>query len=648
MTSPRNHIMTRFKERVKNTPEKPALHFFQDSNTAAEANWHALSYQDLDQKTDAYANGFVASGISPGTKVIVMVSYSPELFCTLFALFKMGAIPVIIDPGMGINRMLHCYEKVGADAFIGIPIAQVVRVLRPRFFSSIKTVITVGRKYGWGGNTLGALESQYQGQPFHLSNVKTDDLLMINFTTGSTGPAKGVEYTHGMIYTMLLAMEDNYHISSQHIGLVTLPLFALIDLFMGCESVLAPMDPTQPAKVDAQKIIDTIEQFQVNHMFASPALIHRITPECLKHPQRLSTLHRVACGGAPVTMDVLKGIADALPNHVHVETSYGATEALPISSIEHTEIVNKTANDSTQHQGTCVGKPVKGIQLKIINITDTAEPVWHDGLECQPAEVGEIVVRGGAVSQSYHHDEHENTLMKIPDSDGRWHRTGDLGWVDDEQRLWFCGRKKHRVETREHTLFSVQVENIFNQHKAVYRSALVALGEGKIKTAAICIELKEETHQTQEQLLDELRALAEKHSITEHIEHILFHHSFPVDIRHNAKINRGELQEWAEVKLGIRAMEKAPFWLSAIPVLGWIYLFVGIVWPFSHPVLQAIWWIDFFLSVVVHGFQIPLALPNAKRWGISKIVCVVKTLIFGATYWRFLQPATASHTRSDG
>nr|WP_293227020.1 fatty acid CoA ligase family protein [Moritella sp.] len=641
--------MHRFKACAALTPDKKALRFSRSNRQRHPVIFDSLTYHQLEQISDAYALGLLSMGFEKGMKTIVMVNYSPELFTVLFALFKIGAVPVIVDPGMGLSRMMHCYQKVGAEAFIGIPIAHILRVLKPKAFVSIKKVVTVGIQFGWSGPTLKKIEHNNLGLPCKVAKAETDDLLMINFTTGSTGPAKGVEYTHRQVSAMLKVMQDTYAIHSKDVGLVTLPLFALIDLFLGCESILAPMDPTKPAKVDPENILSAIEKFSASHVFASPALIHRITPAALINKHRLTTLKHFACGGAPATVDILKGISAALPEQTRVETSYGATEALPISSIDLNEILTTTQGLTASGKGVCVGKLVTGLSCKIIKIDDEPIKNWSPQLELPPGQVGEIMLSGDSVSQRYHNDESANQLMKVKINDQLWHRTGDLGWLDSTGRLWFCGRKNHRVNTEKKQLFSVQCEHIFNQHKAVYRSALVAIekNDNKSKHIVICVELHQGISNAAI-VIQELCTLAKFHKITAEISTFLVHPSFPVDVRHNAKINRTELCDWAGLQLGIKTLGKAPKLIYAIPILGWLYLFIGIIWPFSNTILVTIWWIDIFLSVIVHSLQIPIALTKTKKYGISSLSSVVKTIIFGATYWKFIEPIDSSTLRSDG
>ncbi|MDY6831825.1 MAG: peptide synthase, partial [Thermodesulfobacteriota bacterium] len=138
---------------------------------------------------------------------------------------------------------------------------------------------------------------------------------------------------------------------------------------------------------------------------------------------------------------------------------------------------------------------------------------------------------------------------KIPDGDGFWHRMGDLAWMDNHGRFWFCGRKSHRVECADRTLFTIPCEAIFNNHPHVARSALVGVGPAGGQTPVICIEVIKEKRIRKKELASELLDLARTHELTKSIKTVLFHDNFPVDIRHNSKIFREKLAVWAAKKI---------------------------------------------------------------------------------------------------
>jgi acyl-CoA synthetase (AMP-forming)/AMP-acid ligase II len=616
-----HHVVRHLQATVAAYPDQEALVY------QAPGGFSSMTYTEVEERSNAYAQGFLAAGIRPGTKTILMVRSSPELFLICFALMKIDAIAVIVDPGMGVRRMLRCFRSVGAEAFIGIPIAHLVRLAFPRTFSTIRTSITVGPRLLWRGVTLQGLATQDE-HPLTLSHVQPDDLVMINFTTGSTGPAKGVEYTHQMLDAMLHQVRETYSTQPQTSGLVTLPMFALFDLMVGCRTVLAPMDPTRPAQVNPQKIGDAIERFKVCHMFASPALLHRIAPYGQQHPKQFSSLRVVACGGAAAPLSVLDAFRNVLPAEATLHSTYGATEALPMASITYRELTENS------QPGACLGLPNPGLRMEIIALDAGVLDTWTESLCLPPGEIGEIAVQGALASTHYHRAPAHNRTLKIPDPSGVWHRTGDLGWFDAHGRVWFAGRKSQRVRTPTGPRFTVPCEQVFNQHSDVYRSALVGHGAKGQQHPVMCVELAAPLgRRPRQELCVALRAMADEHEYTRGIQDILFHPKFPVDIRHNAKINRELLTRWAQRRL---TPSRKGQLLKLFPLTSWVYLGVGLVWPFSSPLLTAAWWIIVFLNFAVHAAQLPAAFEAGRGAGHTRPKVAFFTILLGATYWKFL------------
>lgn len=537
-------------EMARRNPDKHAIVYRSGRDADGKAIYSHLTFLELDRETDRYAHGLERAGIRRGVRTILMVRPSLEFFALTFALYKVGAVPILIDPGMGKRRMVDCLRKVNAEAFIGIPLAHLLRVLHPAALSSIKINITVGRRWLWGGLRLKDVRID-PWQPYDMAATDEDDPAAIIFTTGSTGPPKGVLYQHGMFDAQVRILRDYFNVQPDEIDLPTFPLFALFDPALGMTAVIPEMDPTRPAHVDPTKIIEAIRDQQVTHMFGSPALLNRIGRFGEANGVKLPSLHRVISAGAPVPPDTLRRFESMLGSEGEIFTPYGATESLPVASIGSREILRETAKMSAEGNGTCVGKPVPGMEAKIIRITDEPISVWSDDLVLPVGEIGEIAVKGPVVTREYCTDPDATRLAKIMDGNNVWHRMGDVGRLDEQGRLWFYGRKAHRVITEDGTLFTVPCEAIFNQHPKVFRSALVGVGLPPRQKPVVCLELEaraaaESEHKS---LLNELRELGKQHEITNVIHTFLVHPSFPVDIRHNAKIFREKLAVWATGRL---------------------------------------------------------------------------------------------------
>ena len=536
------------KENSVKFPYKRAVVYPEGHDKNGRVAYTHLTFRQLDRESDRIAAGLVKAGITRGTRTILMVRQSLDFFALTFALFKAGAVPVVVDPGMGIKRMLNCMSEGKPDAFIGIPLAHVLRTVYPKFFSTVKTFVTVGTKYFWGGLTL--KEIRGNAPLVHkTAETKRDETAAILFTSGSTGPAKGVVYTHGMFDAQIRQIRSYFKIGEDEIDLPTFPLFALFDPALGMTAIIPDMDPTKPALVNPEKIFEAIINHGVTNMFASPALLNRVGRYGKSKGLKLPSLKRVVSAGAPVLPANIEQFSAILTKDAEIQTPYGATEAVPIVSISSREILSETKDLSEKGFGTCVGRPINETEIHIIKTSDDPIEEWSDDLLVPENEIGEIVVKSPLASRNYYEKPEHDAAHKIKDGDGFFHRMGDLGWRDNKGRIWFCGRKSHRVITEKETLYTIPCEAIFNGHPAVFRSALVGIGEPGFQEPIICIEIESDQKPNKKTLRKELLEMAEQNIITKDIKTVLFHKSFPVDIRHNSKIFREKLAVWAENKL---------------------------------------------------------------------------------------------------
>ena len=531
-------------------PHAPAIYYPEGRNAAGRVLYSHYTYAQLNRHSDLIAAGLEQIGVTRGTRTVLMVKPSLEFFALTFAIFKAGAIPVMVDPGIGIKNLGVCLAEAEPEAFIGIPRAHVARVILGWARKSVQKNVTVGRKLFWGGHTLEDVKALGAQRPdWRMASTTRDEMAAILFTSGSTGIPKGVTYTHGNFVSQVNAIRDMYDIRPGEIDLPTFPLFALFDPALGMTTVVPDMDFTKPAQVDPRKIAEAIEDFGITNMFGSPALLNTVSRWGESTGTSFSTIRRVISAGAPVPSVVLQRMAAMLPADARIYTPYGATESLPVASISHREVLGETRAMTDIGKGVCVGYPVPTIDLKIIRITDDPIEDWSDDLLVPQGEIGEIVVQGEVVTRSYFHRETSTKLAKIRNADGSIrHRMGDVGYLDEQGRVWFCGRKSHRVVLPSgEPMFSCTVEAIFDTHPAVFRSALVGVKNAAgATTPVLCVELEAEAKSTDTTaLFRDLAALAARYPHTRHIAHWLVHPAFPVDIRHNAKIGREKLTVWA-------------------------------------------------------------------------------------------------------
>jgi olefin beta-lactone synthetase len=513
-----------------------------------------LTCKQLDDASDCIAHGLRTVGIRRGMRTVLMAPPSLEFFALTFALFKLGAVLVLIDPGMGLRHLGRCLGEAQPEAFIGVRKAHMARRVLGWARRSVRITIGVGSRL-FCQHALCSVPSPPVNDgglnTFAPADVTADETAAILFTSGSTGIAKGAVYTHGIFAAQVEALRRLYDIRPGEIDLATFPLFALFAPALGMTAVIPDMDPTRPARVHPPNIFEAVEDWGVTNMFGSPALINAVSRWGVAHGVRLPSLRRVISAGAPVPASVIERMAKLLPPNAEVFTPYGATECLPVASIGSREILGETRALTAAGAGVCVGRPVPDIEVAIIPISDEPIATWDESLRLPPNQIGEIAVTGPFVTKTYHARPEGTKLAKIIDKGGLvWHRMGDVGYLDDCGRLWFCGRKAHRVMTGSETLFTIPVEAVFNTHPAVYRTALVGIGSAGKQLPVLCVELEPAAHGSdRSQLTGELSAIGGKYNHTQSIQRFLYHPAFPVDVRHNAKIFREKLAVWAAKRL---------------------------------------------------------------------------------------------------
>jgi acyl-CoA synthetase (AMP-forming)/AMP-acid ligase II len=558
--------------------------------------YRQVTFQQLDADSSLLARGLAGMGAVKGMRLALLVRPGIDFVSLVFALLKAGAVAILIDPDMGKRNLVRCLAEADPQGFVAVTAVHAVRTILRRKFPSARFNVTVGRRWFWGGKTLEQLRHGRASQPpispfpspvslcgvpeislsacespnaslspwgrevrdegagaLEQASTVAEDPAAIIFTTGSTGPPKGVLYTHGNFDAQVEQIRDFYGIRPGEVDLPGFPLFGLFNCAMGVTTVIPDMDPSRPAQVDPAKIIEAVRDWKVTQTFGSPAIWDRVGRYCEEHRVQLPTVRRVLSAGAPVPSRVLRRMKACIHAEGEVHTPYGATEALPVASIAASEILRETSARTVEGAGVCVGRRFPGIQWKILRIVDGPIRSMQEAEELPAGRIGELVVRGPQVTRCYVTRAEANALGKIPDGSSVWHRMGDAGYLDQQDRFWFCGRLAHRVLTRQGPLYTIPCEAIFNRHPDIHRSALVGIGSAGNQRPVIVLEpwagRMPSNQEAEERLLEEIRRLGKSNPETARIEDFLLHPAFPVDIRHNAKIFREKLAAWAAGRL---------------------------------------------------------------------------------------------------
>ena len=540
-------------------PTRAALKIPRGRTRAGDIDYLSLSFAELDAEVSAWKVRLAVAGIARGDRSLLLVRQGLPLIASAFALFRLGAVPVVIDPGMGLKNFLACVARSRPTALVGIPFAQILsRLFRPSF-RTVRTRVTASGSL----TARRSSGSEIVNRKSEIVNSSPAELAAVLFTSGSTGAPKGVCYEHGMFAAQVRLIRETYAIEPGEIDLPLLPIFALFNPALGMTTIVPEIDPRRPAEVDPAKIVQAIRQENVTNSFGSPTLWRKIGDHCVAEKITLPSLRRVLCAGAPVPAALWKSSSAFLP-HGQLHSPYGATEALPVASVSSREI------DPTTTRGACVGRPISGIDVRIIAVIDGPVAALADTRELPRGEIGEMIVRGPVVTQSYDALPAATAAAKISDASvvlrsaaqpsaldaplsgtgAVWHRMGDCGYLDADGRLWFVGRKVERVEAQQSTLHTEPCEQVFRCHPRVTRCALVGLGERGRQRPALIVEAVVKDSAAARVFARELRVLALAHAHTTPVKIFYFHPKFPVDVRHNAKIHRLTLAQWAATAKG--------------------------------------------------------------------------------------------------
>lgn len=529
-------------------PYKRSVIMPEGKNNLGSKKYTHYTFIQLEKRINQLANALETLGVKRGDRVLLFVKPSLDFSAITFALFKMGATPVLIDPGMGVKKFLEAVVDVKARCLIGVPKAHILRRVFRKKFANIEIFLTTS-KLQFMTKSLTSLTPKMSFD-YEAKDMKPTEAAAILFTSGGTGKPKGVVYTHDIFINQTKMLQNEFGLDENDMDVPGFPLFALFTLAMGMSSCIPEMDPSKPAKSNPKKLIQNIMDQGATFVAGSPAIWVKVADYCIKNKQTLPSIKYLVMFGAPIPTELHEKFKKILPNGT-TYTPYGATECLPVSNISGTEVLKETKELTLNGNGTCVGFPAIGVQIEIIPMTNDIINSIDQTSFLPPNQRGEIVVKSNVVTPEYFLLPKKTAEAKINDGDKLWHRMGDVGYKDEKGRVWFCGRKAHVVEIDNQKHFSIPIEAIFNQHPEVKRTALVEVNKGKARPGLVIERYDKKVNLSEEKRNDffaELIDIGAKYGHTKDINDIYLYKDFPVDVRHNIKIDRKKLSEWVNEK----------------------------------------------------------------------------------------------------
>lgn len=491
------NLMTLFDRNVKEFPDASALSMSQRTET-----W---TYKELSKRVDQAAYYYQQQGISKGDGVFILVPMSFELYTTLLALFKLGAVAVFIDPQSSKEHIKACIQKYPLKAFIGIKKAHLLRLMN-KDIRRIPMHLTIGY-LPFTKNFYDCYSNE--NRSIDHVRVEENDPALITFTSGSTGKPKAAVRTHAFLLKQYEVLSKNMLFGNREVDISTLPVFVLANLAAGMHSVIPNVNLLKPAEVDGQVLLDDIVKYKATRFGGSPVLVNKITPYL--NNETLHSLTHVYMGGGPVYPSILYNLQQKLPRST-VYGLYGSTEAEPIAHMSSFEYGNQQLIATHAGEGLYVGTPIQEIDIKIINSDKLSVDLKSlSDVECHR---GEIIVSGEHVLKGYLNGEGDaDNKIHI---DGKiWHRTGDAGYFDESGKLWLLGRYSQKIISGDKVLYPFAIEaTLFEKG---HQTALI-VHEGKVCLVA-------------EKTSPAINLLALG------IEKVILIDSIPRDKRHNSKID---------------------------------------------------------------------------------------------------------------
>jgi acyl-coenzyme A synthetase/AMP-(fatty) acid ligase/pimeloyl-ACP methyl ester carboxylesterase len=483
----------------------------------------SVTWDELKTQTD-FCMGFLSQkGIKIGDRVSFLVPPGPLLIPLIYATWNLGAAVVLADSGLGLRGMFRALRGAHVDHVIGIPRAwPLMRSLQmPGSRISTKELNKVN----------GRDRARLAADQAVKSEFPSSDLGAVVFTSGSTGPAKGVQYSRGHIARTVTALQSQYSITPEDVIIAAFAPWAVFGPALGIASVLPDMNPGKPSSLTYRALNDSVVHAGGTLLWASPAALTNVLETAPKNENAdWSGIRLILSAGAPVPKIMLKTLAKMIPS-ASIRTPYGMTEALPLSEISLSQIL-----DSQTDQGVLVGKGLPGVD---ISIAPWSEP---DQLTTAAEIMGEIVVRAPHMKNSY--DNLAFTERRSSQFPG-WHRTGDVGHLDSSGSLWIEGRKSHVISTSAKVVTPVPVEQRIESLDFVRQAACVGVGpKDRAVVVIVYIESADVSELSSLQRENEMREIAGVP-----LAAVLRVKSLPTDIRHNAKLNREEISQWASRKL---------------------------------------------------------------------------------------------------
>lgn len=459
-------MLTLWHDAADMAGHRPCVHYFDQT----------LTYADVDEASNALGASLVAGGLERGDRVGIYVQNDPAWLIALIACWKVGAIAVALNPMFKQRELSYHLNDSGAKVLVCLESLYREVVQRVLGETKIERVVTC-HPTDWLGEDVPAvvasnigerspieetddlrdLVDHHRGEKPPAIELETDDVAILTYTSGTTGPPKGAMNTHGnMAYNSQLTAEW-FELGGEDVVLGVAPLFHItgivahlgIALFAGVPVVLFH-------RFDVDETLRMVERWRATFVIAAITVFIAL----MDHPEiddrDLSSLTKVASGGAPVSPSIVERFEEITGVYIH--NVYGLTET---TSPSHLTPLGAHPPVDEESGALSVGIPVPGADVRVVDL------MTHE--EVPVGTAGEIIIAGPMVVPGYW-EKPEESAHAIPD--GRL-ATGDVGFMNEDGWFFIVDRKKDQINAGGYKIWPREVEDVIYQHPAVREAAVV-------------------------------------------------------------------------------------------------------------------------------------------------------------------------------
>ncbi len=539
-----NNIIYFLHEHARLFPQKIALQWvtkktLQSWDSTGELGTESIIYKDFTDKLNAISGGLKKIGIAKGDRVIIFVPLSVELYLSMFAVQRLGGIAVFLDSWARKDHLGVCAQVVKPKAMISFEKAFELCSAVPEL-ANIQIRVVVGpHEKGYTSDLESLIKNSEMSD---IESVESDDTALITFTTGSSGVPKGADRTHRFLAAQHRALDRVIPYNESDKDLPVFPIFSLNNLAGGVTTVLPAIDLAAPSDKDAAIIVNQIRSSKVTCCTVSPSIFVNIAEYCRQHNIIFTDLRRVVTGGAPVSKDNVKDFKSIAPS-AEILVLYGSTEVEPIAHIE----ANEMLQDSVKREGVNVGEISEDLEYKFIKIwrknIELGKMGWKEW-EVERGKAGELVVSGLHVCENYYNNPEAFKASKIKEANGKiWHRTGDVGALDEKKRLWLIGRVHNTIVRANEYLFPVHAEILLKKLGFVKQAAFLGIDDLKLGEKACAVVSLKSGYSLENEVkyAKEISDILKSNKIP--VDDIRIVEEIPLDPRHHSKVEYSKLKE---------------------------------------------------------------------------------------------------------